>query len=144
MLRADARCFCVCRLVAPQKVGRRAPQSTTALLPVPWRHTLPSCYRRRRHGGPDVPPHDPHNAGAGAADLLQAVDQAVREGKARSRNEFVATALRHELAAQERMAIDAAFAGMAEDPAYQAAARAISAEFATADWEALRRAEVEQ
>ena len=75
------------------------------------------------------------------ADLLAAVDQAVREGRARSRNELVAGALRHELSAQERLAIDAAFAAMADDPAYKAEARAIAAEFAPADWEALRRAE---
>ena len=35
-------------------------------------------------------------------DLLEAVDQAVRAGKARSRNELVTMALRRELAAQDR------------------------------------------
>ncbi|MBI2942179.1 MAG: ribbon-helix-helix protein, CopG family [Chloroflexi bacterium] len=75
------------------------------------------------------------------ADLLEAVDRAVGEGKARSRNELVARALRRELAAQESAAIDAAFAAMADDAAYQAEARAIDAEFAAADWEALRRGE---
>src|SRR5262249_36781791 len=72
------------------------------------------------------------------AELLDAVDQAIREGKARSRNELVASALRHELAAHERAAIDAAFAAMADDPDYRAEAERIAAEFATADWEALR------
>ena len=48
------------------------------------------------------------------ADLLAAVDQAVQAGHARSRNEFVARALQRELAAQQRAAIDAAFAAMAE------------------------------
>jgi hypothetical protein len=50
-------------------------------------------------------------------------------------------ALRRELAAQERAAIDAAFAAMADDPAYHAEARELAAAFAAADWEALRLAE---
>src|SRR6266542_3861332 len=75
------------------------------------------------------------------ADLLEAADQAIREGKARSRNELVASALRHELASHERATIDAAFAAMADDPTYQAEAERISEEFAAADWEALRRGE---
>ena len=44
------------------------------------------------------------------ANLLEAMDRAVREGNARSRNELITIALRRELAAQERAAIDAAFA----------------------------------
>ncbi len=72
------------------------------------------------------------------ADLLEAADQAVREGKARSRNDLLATALRRELAAQERAAIDAEFAAMADDAAYQAEADLISREFANADWEAFQ------
>jgi metal-responsive CopG/Arc/MetJ family transcriptional regulator len=78
------------------------------------------------------------------ADLLEAVDRAVRGGNARSRNEFVTTALRHELAALERTAIDGAFAEMASDPAYQAEAAEMTTAFATADWEALRLTEAEQ
>src|SRR5262245_9578392 len=54
------------------------------------------------------------------ADLLAAVDQAVQAGQARSRNAWVARALQRELAAQQRAAIDAAFAAMANDPAYHA------------------------
>ncbi len=73
--------------------------------------------------------------------LLDAVDRAVREGKARSRNELVARSLERELAAQERLAIDAGFAGMAEDRDYHQEAHAIASEFAAADWEALRRGE---
>ena len=75
------------------------------------------------------------------ADLLEAVDQAVRAGKARSRNELVAMALQRELAAQQRAAIDAAFAAMADEPVYHAEARELATAFATADWEALRLAE---
>ena len=62
----------------------------------------------------------------------------MREGKARSRNEFVALALRHELAAQKRAEIDAAFAAMADDAEYQTEVAIMSNEFATADWEAFQ------
>jgi metal-responsive CopG/Arc/MetJ family transcriptional regulator len=72
------------------------------------------------------------------ADLLAAVDEAVRAGKARSRNEFVALALRRLLDEQERMRIDAEFALMAEDEEYLAEARRIAEEFAVSDWEALQ------
>ena len=75
------------------------------------------------------------------ADLLEAVDQAVRAGKARSRNELVAMALQRELAAQQRAAIDAAFAAMADDPVYCAEAGELATTFAAADWEALRLTE---
>ena len=74
-------------------------------------------------------------------DVLDRVDQAVREGKARSRNEFVAHALRRELDALERAAIDAAFAGMADDAEAHEEALQLDAEFAQAGWEALREAE---
>jgi metal-responsive CopG/Arc/MetJ family transcriptional regulator len=75
------------------------------------------------------------------ADLLEAMDRAVREGNARSRNELITTALRRELAAQERAAIDAAFAAMADEPVYHAEAREVATAFAAADWEAIRLAE---
>jgi metal-responsive CopG/Arc/MetJ family transcriptional regulator len=75
------------------------------------------------------------------ADLLEAMDRAVREGNARSRNELITMALRRELAAQERVAIDAAFAAMADDPVYHAEAREVATAFAAADWEAIRLAE---
>ena len=78
------------------------------------------------------------------ADLLDAVDRAVDAGKARSRNELVARAVRRELAVQRHAAIDAAFADMAHDTEYQAEAEVIAAEFALAEWEALRTAEVER
>ena len=73
------------------------------------------------------------------ADLLAEVDQAVRSGKVRSRNAFVADAIRHALAAAEEEAIDAAFAGMATDLDYQAETNALTNEFAHADWEAFRQ-----
>lgn len=75
------------------------------------------------------------------ADLLAAADQAIREGKAKSRNELVSASLRHELAALERATIDAAFAEMTHDQAYQDEARRLTAEFEIADWEAFRLGE---
>ncbi len=77
------------------------------------------------------------------AELLAAVDVAVREGRARSRKELVSRAIRRELAAQERVRIDAAFATMANDPQYQRESLLIAEEFESADWEALRHAEDE-
>lgn len=75
-------------------------------------------------------------------DLLAATDRAVQEGKARSRNEFVAIALRHELAALKRTEIDAAFALMSDDEQYKSVAIAIAKDFSSADWEALKLGEV--
>jgi Arc/MetJ-type ribon-helix-helix transcriptional regulator len=71
------------------------------------------------------------------ADLLTEVDRAVEAGQARSRNEFVAAALRRELAARRRAAIDAAFDGMAQDEEYLAESERIERELTSASWEAL-------
>jgi metal-responsive CopG/Arc/MetJ family transcriptional regulator len=76
-------------------------------------------------------------------ELLEATDRAVQEGKANSRNEFVARALRRELAAQKRAEIDAAFTKMADDEEYQAESLAIEREFAKSDWEAFQIGESE-
>ncbi|MDA0733997.1 MAG: ribbon-helix-helix domain-containing protein [Chloroflexi bacterium] len=73
--------------------------------------------------------------------LLEAVDLAVMEGKAKSRNELIASALGHELAALKRREIDEAFTGMAGDENYRNEAREISEEFNLSDWEALRQNE---
>jgi Arc/MetJ-type ribon-helix-helix transcriptional regulator len=78
------------------------------------------------------------------ADLLAALDEAVQAGKARNRNELVRMALERELAARQRAAIDAAFAAMAQDPDYQAEAKAIARAFAAADWEAWQHIEDER
>ena len=78
------------------------------------------------------------------SDILQATDRAVREGKAKSRNEFVALALRRQLAALKRSEIDAAFAEMANDAEYQAEAIKISNDFADADWEAFKLGDFQQ
>ncbi len=65
----------------------------------------------------------------------------IRAGYVRSRNEFVAMALRREIEAQKRVEIDAAFAGMADDTEYQAESLAIASEFALAEWEAFQLSE---
>jgi metal-responsive CopG/Arc/MetJ family transcriptional regulator len=75
------------------------------------------------------------------AELLAATDKAVSQGKAKSRNEFVAQALLHELEALKRAEIDAALMEMAKDPEYQAQVLQMEAEFAVASWEALQLGE---
>jgi metal-responsive CopG/Arc/MetJ family transcriptional regulator len=75
------------------------------------------------------------------AELLAATDRVVSEGKAKSRNEFVARAIRNELATQKRAEIDAEFAHMAKDTEYQAEVEIINQEFAHSDWEALQLGE---
>lgn len=72
-------------------------------------------------------------------DLLASIDRAVHEGKSRSRNAFVAEAVRQALAAIENAEIDAAFAAMATDDDYQREALRIAGEFEHASWEALQR-----
>jgi len=74
-------------------------------------------------------------------DLLAAVDRAVQEGAARSRNEFIARALAHELRLREEAAIDAQFAAMADDTAYVALSKRLEDEFGATDGEALRTRE---
>ena len=77
------------------------------------------------------------------ADLLEAADQAVRKGKADSRNALMAAALRRELAAQRRAEINADLADMGTDVEYQREAARIMAEFAGADVEAARLMQAE-
>lgn len=74
-------------------------------------------------------------------DLLDAADRAVRRGLAGSRTELLSRALRRELAAQDRAAIDAAFAAMATDPDYQREAVILAEEGVVAGWEAILAAE---
>ena len=70
------------------------------------------------------------------ADLLEAVDRLIEQGQARSRNDLIANALRHELATLQRAVLDAEFRQMETDADYQREARQILAEFAQSDWEA--------
>ena len=76
-----------------------------------------------------------------SADLLEAVDAFVQEGVAESRNDFLERAIRKQLKDSRRAAIDAEFAGMAEDRTYREEAVEVAEEFAAAAWEALRIAE---
>ncbi|MEG3899841.1 MULTISPECIES: ribbon-helix-helix domain-containing protein [unclassified Microcoleus] len=78
------------------------------------------------------------------ANLLEATDRAVNQGKAKSRDEFIMRAIRRELAALKRAEIDAALAEMASDPEYQAEVLQMEAEFATASWEAFKLAESQE
>jgi len=75
------------------------------------------------------------------AELLKGIDEAVRSGRAASRNAFLARAVRYELERLLREAIDREFEMMATDAHYQREARRISDEYRTSDWEALRVAE---
>jgi metal-responsive CopG/Arc/MetJ family transcriptional regulator len=75
------------------------------------------------------------------AELVQAADSAVSKGKAKSRNDFVARAIRNELAALLRAEIDAEFAEMANDTEYQAEVEILNKEFVQADWEAFKLGE---
>ena len=75
------------------------------------------------------------------ADLLKAADQAVEQGAARSRNELLAQALRHLLAAYSRAAIDAGFAGMGEDLDYRVESATLEAGFDRSSWETFHQAE---
>ena len=75
------------------------------------------------------------------AELLEATDLIIQKGQAKNRNEFIAQALKHELAAMRRAEIDAEFAPMPDDPEYQAEALQIDAEFALASWEAFKLGE---
>jgi len=55
-----------------------------------------------------------------------------------SLNDFFVAAIKAYLRMHRRHQIDAAFAGMAEDTAYQKEAKLIAEEFEHSDWEALR------
>jgi len=76
-------------------------------------------------------------------ELLRGVDEAVRAGRAASRNDFLAAAIRRELERLQRQAIDHEFEAMAEDELYQREARRIASEYERADWEAFRVAEAD-
>lgn len=74
-------------------------------------------------------------------ELISRADRAVREGAARSRNELLASALRHEIESLERRRVDEAFTGMAEDEEYLREAEELAERFAVSDREALRESE---
>ena len=68
-------------------------------------------------------------------DLLAAVDKVVQEGRARSRDELVESALRLRLAELRRSALEAEFRHMADDVDYQRDVHQILGEFAQTDRE---------
>ena len=70
------------------------------------------------------------------AELLAEADRVIRDGKAKSRNEFFTQALQREIAALKRAEIDTALSEMAQDPEYQSQVMQLEAEFAAASWEA--------
>ena len=76
-------------------------------------------------------------------DLLRAADQAVIEGLARSRNDLLALALRHLLAARQHAVIDAAFVGMGGDADYLADSGVLEAGFDRSSWETFQQAEAD-
>lgn len=73
--------------------------------------------------------------------LLETVGIAVKDGKAKSRNELIASALGHALAALRRYQIDNAFGGMSGDQQYLQEVRRLFEEFLKSDWEAFRQGE---
>jgi metal-responsive CopG/Arc/MetJ family transcriptional regulator len=75
------------------------------------------------------------------SELLAATDKAIQQGKAASRNELIAKALRRELKALERAEIDAQLTEMSNDADYQSVVLQMESELATAQWEALKLAE---
>jgi metal-responsive CopG/Arc/MetJ family transcriptional regulator len=77
-------------------------------------------------------------------ELLAATDKAVLQGKAKNRSELIAEALRRELARLKRAEIDAQLAEMVNDADYQKEVLQMEAEFATAQWEALKLTESEE
>lgn len=73
--------------------------------------------------------------------LLKAINEAVEAGMAKSRNQLIANAVRHELAALKRLEIDEAFQAMAGDQELYQEARKLSDEFGDSDWEAFQQGE---
>jgi metal-responsive CopG/Arc/MetJ family transcriptional regulator len=65
-------------------------------------------------------------------ELLKTIDSMVNQKKVKSRNEFIAQALRNEIKALQSREIDAKLAEMAQDPDYQAEVLKMEAEFTTA------------
>lgn len=73
--------------------------------------------------------------------LLKAVDRIVEAGRAQSRDDLIASAIRRELAAQTRASIDAEFVTMAEDTDYRRESETLEREFAAASWDAFAASE---
>jgi len=74
-------------------------------------------------------------------ELLSGIDTIVASGRAATRNEFFAKAVRRELERIRREAVDREFEAMADDPVYQREAVEIAEDYVLPDWQALRVAE---
>ena len=72
------------------------------------------------------------------AHVLEGIDNAVKAGEARSRNDLLTEAAQRELKRLRREAIDRAFLGMAEDAELQAENEQILKEFEASDSEMAR------
>ena len=70
--------------------------------------------------------------------LRDRIELAVDRGVASSRNSLIVAAVESYLDRQERAWIDAQFASMAHDEAYQVLQRQVAAGFSASDWEAWR------
>lgn len=80
------------------------------------------------------------------AQALSVIEKEKSAGKSRraiSLNDLIVSAVAAYLKAHQRRRIDAAFAGMARDVAYQREAKRLIEEFEPSDWEALRLGEEE-
>lgn len=75
------------------------------------------------------------------ADLRERIERAVARGAAPNQSRLILQAVDSYLTQQEEAWIDAQFAMMAHDEAYQALQRQVAAEFSTSDWEALQSRE---
>ncbi len=78
-------------------------------------------------------------------DLYEKVNRFVASSASRvdSMNDFFVRAVRAYIEMLRRRQVDAEFAAMASDAAYQEQAKAIAEEFSASDWEALEMAERE-
>lgn len=75
------------------------------------------------------------------SELRARIERAVGEGAALSQNGLIVQAVEAYLAQREEARIDAQFAAMAQDSAYQTLQLEVAAEFSAADWEALQASE---
>jgi len=74
-------------------------------------------------------------------ELRERIERALGEGAAPSQNGLIVHAVEAYLAQREEARIDAQFAEMTQDPAYQMLQLQVAAEFSASDWEALQASE---
>jgi metal-responsive CopG/Arc/MetJ family transcriptional regulator len=76
-------------------------------------------------------------------DLRERIERAIARGTAPNQNRLIVQAVESYLTQQEETWIDAQFAEMADDAAYQTLQSQIAAEFTLSDWEALQSNEAQ-